>query len=346
MSERSLVSTLNYLPALDGLRGMAVLLVVLFHCFTLPFGWVGVNLFFVLSGFLITRILLERQAQADYFTRFYRNRVLRIFPLYFTVIVFYFIIQYLLYGANMPHSPLYFLFFLQNFLYAKTGFTHTTALQHTWSLAIEEQFYLFFPLIVYFFKKNLGFFIGITLFLVLIIRFFYAFHADWCTAYIATQCRIDGLLIGAGLAYFKIENRPNKQILAYISGLLLFIIVVLSIFFKGKGLVSNGISYTLIDLAAAYLVFECTKKPSSNEPNTPFQRLFNNSFLRFLGKYSYGLYVYHWLVYSTFRLHLRPFFPPVLWAKVSVSLLAVALSMLLALLSYHFLEKPFLNLKK
>jgi peptidoglycan/LPS O-acetylase OafA/YrhL len=346
MSARPLESALNYLPALDGLRGMAVLLVVLFHCFTLPFGWVGVNLFFVLSGFLITRILLERHEQADYFTRFYRNRVLRIFPLYFTVIVFYFTIKYVLYGINMQHSPLYFLFFVQNFLYAKTGFTHTTALQHTWSLAIEEQFYLFFPLIVYFFKKNLGFFISIAVFIVLIVRFSYAFHADWCTAYIATPCRIDGLLMGAGLAYFKIENRSNKQILIYTSGLLIFIIAFLSVFFKGKGLVSNGISYTLIDLAAAYLVFECTKKASANEQNNSFQRFFSNNFLRFLGKYSYGLYVYHWLIYSTFRLHLRPFFPPVLWAKVSVSLLAVALSMALALLSYHFLEKPFLNLKK
>jgi peptidoglycan/LPS O-acetylase OafA/YrhL len=141
------------IPALDGVRGLAILLVILYHCCGLPFGWVGVDLFFVLSGFLITRILLAKQDQPDYFKNFYKNRILRIFPLYFLVLTLYFTIEYVFYHKNIAYS-LYFFFFLQNTNFAKTAFENAHGLQHTWSLAIEEQFYAVFPFAVYFLNKK------------------------------------------------------------------------------------------------------------------------------------------------------------------------------------------------
>jgi peptidoglycan/LPS O-acetylase OafA/YrhL len=149
---------------LDGLRGLAILLVVLYHAtlfgeanasghawlVALPrFGWSGVDLFFVLSGFLITRILLRERAASNYFGVFYARRVLRIFPLYYLVLAVFFLAtpdSYWLPGAS--RETLWYWLYLSNLETALTGAFHHRFLDLTWSLAIEEQFYLIWPLLV------------------------------------------------------------------------------------------------------------------------------------------------------------------------------------------------------
>ena len=147
----------DYFPALDGLRGVACVLVVVYHLFPffnqyLFFGWMAMDIFFVLSGFLITDILMKTFGQKNYLRNFYARRLLRVFPLYYTtLILFFFILPGI---GRLPVSldyliqnQLYFWLFLQNWLLIFKPGT-SDALNHLWSMAVEEQFYLLWPIAV------------------------------------------------------------------------------------------------------------------------------------------------------------------------------------------------------
>src|SRR5215831_14066355 len=150
--------TRSYYPALDGLRGIAILLVICCHNLNfLPhfeFGWVGVDLFFVLSGFMITDNLIKTKETKNFLQNFYIRRVLRIFPLLYGVLLLYFIfapglgslrLQYDYYHSNQG----FVWFHLQNWLaISHVRPTDTVLLNHFWSLSVEEQFYLVWPFVV------------------------------------------------------------------------------------------------------------------------------------------------------------------------------------------------------
>src|SRR5579885_3225639 len=156
--------TTSHIPALDGLRGIAILLVLWFHfrgylggepiqC-TLAiigeFGWIGVDLFFVISGFLITRILLQTKEKPDYFRSFYTRRALRIFPLYYASLAVLFLapMSFMSHSLPVAHDRLWFWIYLANwnplFEQIRPG-----SAAHFWSLSVEEQFYLVWPLLVW-----------------------------------------------------------------------------------------------------------------------------------------------------------------------------------------------------
>src|SRR5688572_28211876 len=141
-----------YYPALDGLRGVAILLVVLYHNFGFIkqsyFGWLGVDLFFVLSGFLITDILLRTRSQPGFLRDFYMRRVLRIFPLYYVSLIIFLFILAPLTSAKVEWgyylgNQVYFWTYLQNWLFIFKDPGNAHILNHFWSLAVEEQFYIF-----------------------------------------------------------------------------------------------------------------------------------------------------------------------------------------------------------
>ena len=326
----------SLIPALDGVRGTALLLIVLTHCCGLPFGWVGVDLFFVLSGFLITRILIKRYDQADYFKNFYKNRALRILPLYFLIITLYFGSEYIIYDKNAV-SPLLFYTFLQNWKFAKADYAQTTALQHTWTVCIEEQFYLIYPFVVYFFRKKLPHVLTTIIVLVLFWRFCCVIFA-FDDPYIATFCRIDALLMGGAAAYFKARLQAIKAVFVY---LLLGIVVLICA--PQTDFYIHTLGYTVLDLAFALMIIQCTNE--NNEPNNTIKRLFESAILRWLGKYSYGIYLFHWLVFYGAMVHIRPLLPDFLGVKICISLFSIAISLVLGYLSFHFLEKHFLKLK-
>ena len=153
----------TYYPALDVLRGIAILLVFFYHNFSFlqvfEFGWIGVDLFFVLSGFLITDILLSSQGGRNFFRNFYARRFLRIFPLYYiTLIAFFLLAPYVFSQQNADvvtyynTNQLWFWSHLQNWLFVNKGMSSSPMLSHFWSLAVEEQFYLFWPLIIFILK--------------------------------------------------------------------------------------------------------------------------------------------------------------------------------------------------
>ena len=206
----------NRLPALDGLRGIAVLLVLAFHCryFFPPWmeksarptldvlGWSGVDLFFVLSGYLITGILLDTKDSSSYFRTFYARRSLRIFPLYFS-----FVAAVLLLAQWRVHG-FWYLTYLSNW---QPGHgVNDGYLSHLWSLAIEEQFYLIWPAVVWFVPPGRLKWICIALAVTAAGLRPFAGSQDQA-AYRLTPCRMDSLALGAfvaiGMRHFEATLR-------------------------------------------------------------------------------------------------------------------------------------------
>jgi peptidoglycan/LPS O-acetylase OafA/YrhL len=217
------------IPEWDGIRGLAILLVVFFHFFTvssdtgglptrvisavLSFGWSGVDLFFVLSGFLIGGILMDNRSSANYFKTFYIRRVCRIFPLYFLWLALFFVLPWLLpsnfpgyravFAGGIAHLPQWgYALFLQNFYIAKVGDFGSFWMAATWSLCVEEQFYLLLPLMIRFVfpRKPLWMFIILVALVPLLRVFLFLFHPSIFT-FVLLPCRADALLLGVLGAY-------------------------------------------------------------------------------------------------------------------------------------------------
>src|ERR687885_2885833 len=222
-------------PELDGLRGIAILMVVAYHYDLAPF-LSGVDLFFVLSGFLLGGILLDKHEAPNYFKAFYVRRFCRILPLYFVcVLVFLILLPVILgwlgedphyfgdyFGNSFEEMPLgyslpiwtYFTF-THNFAMAQLGGWGTRWLTHTWSLAVEEQFYLFLPFFMRFFsREKLPYLlVGLILSAPLLRAFFYAFHPHGGLAfYVLMPCRADALLLGV-LGAYVIRNERCLNLL-------------------------------------------------------------------------------------------------------------------------------------
>jgi peptidoglycan/LPS O-acetylase OafA/YrhL len=209
----------QYYPALDGLRGLAILLVVVYHNFgfidVFFFGWLGVDLFFVLSGFLITDILLKTVGSADYLRNFYARRVLRIFPLYYLCLILFLVVLPNLDVAfdikYYTDNQLWIWTYLQNWLYIFKDPAQTNTLNHLWSLAVEEQFYLLWPLVILLIRKpgHLLVCMGLLLVGVLGLRLWiWNNHvADLAYFNLYTFTRIDGICIGCMIALLQRINR-------------------------------------------------------------------------------------------------------------------------------------------
>src|SRR5919199_1508083 len=200
-------------PELDGLRGIAILMVVAYHYELAPF-LSGVDLFFVLSGFLLGGILLEKKEAPNYFKAFYVRRICRIFPLYFLCLLVFLILLPVTLGWLFGDSigmlagdslPLWSYFtFTHNFAMAQLGGWGTLWLAHTWSLAVEEQFYLILPLLICSFsRERLPYLlVGLILAAPLWRAFLYNFHPyGGLASYVLLPCRADSLLVGVLCAY-------------------------------------------------------------------------------------------------------------------------------------------------
>jgi len=336
-------------PLLDGVRGVAVLAVVLFHSSVIPVqkladkilhgaalsGWAGVDLFFVLSGFLITRILIQTKDSPGFFLNFYMRRILRIFPLYylFLFLAFYVFPQVVSFGFT-------YWTFLSNILIGRLGHFQSPVLDITWSLAVEEQFYLLWPLVVWIFKKENLPKIAVAFFLVGLASRVGLFWlgASPIKNYVLLLCRVDSLAAGAWLACRLDVLRPEffKKMFYLMLG------VVGCVFAWDVGLDSPlmrtlGFSANAL-LATALIGCSCKKEiPVLNS-------VFGNRFLQVCGKYSFGMYLFHVPVIHWLFSQLRwgsGFFTQVLFHIASV-----LTTLLIAIIVYHGYEKHFLKLKK
>jgi peptidoglycan/LPS O-acetylase OafA/YrhL len=346
-------------PALDGLRGLAILLVVVYHNFgfinVFFFGWLGVDLFFVLSGFLITDILLKTVGKKDYLRNFYVRRMLRIFPLYYLCLILFLIV---LPKTNLQFNVQYYIdhqvwiwTYLQNWIYTFQNPGQTNTLNHLWSLAVEEQFYLLWPLAVLFIRntKYLLLFISLILAAVLGLRLWAWMHqvADLAYFNLFTFTRIDGICIGCMIALLQRVN-PNF-LKRYTTAIVLFFAFMNFVFFFVNRRYQFAFPYLAL---AGYTTFAMMFGLLVNEAVTNKTKLvnflFNIPVLKFFGKISYGFYIFHWPVYILLGPYLFPWVSKFVSGSLlqfTVSVLATLAAVCISWLSYQYFEKYFLKLK-
>jgi peptidoglycan/LPS O-acetylase OafA/YrhL len=357
----------GHVPALDGIRGLAVLLVLIFHVFQVEpvpshpvlrmgyaatlFGQTGVDLFFVLSGFLITGILLDSRASRRYFTNFYGRRTLRIFPLYYGSLVLFLVVLPRLVDVHVSGlSPVWFWTFSTNV--AATHGLNAGGLGHYWTLAIEEQFYLVWPFVVFALSRA-ALIRACVASLVAAAALRVLVESRGISCFMITFCRIDTLVLGALLALAARSPRglPGLARAAFWVGpVAIAVALPLCASMRGSGSIwLQGVKYPLIAVFyAAIMVIGITASAGSWAG-----RLVTLSPLRSLGKYSYGIYVFHPPLIEALRSWLRsPVAAQAIGGMHGGPLLALKLTLIfgasyaLAYLSWHLYEKHFLVLKR
>lgn len=300
-----------HFPQLDGLRGIAILMVMCFHYFPhLPlcnFGWTGVDLFFVLSGFLITSRLLPYIDDSKLLLKFYRNRFLRIVPLYFGFLIVFFTGWFLLSSKATLHSFKFyedhwwqFFLFIQNWTFIFEYVTITTHLSHLWSICVEEQFYLVFPLFITMIKEkrkllNLGLVLILLVLLTRLIYYYYFFQdSEYQKIYWNTFFRMDSLLIGF-ILYMLIGKKSSilenkKYFKVFISAIIIILLagIIISKTPVKNSMFMNTIGFTIIAIFYAGIIWIAL---SNN--NKTMNLILTSGILRYTGKISYGLYVFH-----------------------------------------------------
>jgi peptidoglycan/LPS O-acetylase OafA/YrhL len=359
------------MPALDRMRGIAVL-AVLAHNFdvvdhigvvsrsidaAMNLGWIGVQLFFVLSGFLITGILLDTARSSSYYKTFFARRTLRIFPLYYAVLAFgFFVLPHL---TAVPPGHGSYQSWLWSYLsnWAEPYGRTEPAFPHFWSLAVEEQFYLLWPFVIRRMSaRRVVQFTCVLLLIVPVVRYGCRIYINADAAYTFTICRLDALAVGAMLAAalrddklrVSIEEILNKYVawirfprLPLVAALAA--LVAISHGLSRTGAVAQTAGYSVIALlAAAWILVEVHAEDTGNVSRDWLG-------LGVVGKYSYAMYVFH------APLHLLLGVPllarvcndqsPSLAIALLYVMAATAATFVLAVASYYVLERPFLRMK-
>jgi peptidoglycan/LPS O-acetylase OafA/YrhL len=356
-----------HLPALDGIRGLAVLMVLAFHFWEsllalpaaaplVPYlrvvaaGQTGVDLFFVLSGFLITGILLNAKGSPHFLKNFYARRALRILPLYYAVVCGYFITAWIHYGFQSAFSHQWWYFpYLQN-----VGMTFwptsVTGPGHFWSLGVEEHFYLLWPMLVLLCaERRLPWILAGIAAGALICRLLLIPLIGEYAIFTFSPCRLDALACGALLAVLVRRPELTRQALAACRwGLLLFgpVLALLYVLTSGKAYYfMQVVKYLFVALGYTALLGTVIG-PSRWQW---LERIFCLDFLRWCGKYSYAMYVFHPVVFwcimiqrpkmTLFQTHLN------LYLAGEAALLFATVC-LVSWASWHLFEKHFLKLKR
>jgi peptidoglycan/LPS O-acetylase OafA/YrhL len=387
------------LQSLDGLRAVAILLVFFHHMqdhilvLNLPTflirmyvgqGWMGVDLFFVLSGFLITGILLDTREADNYFTGFYARRILRIFPLYYLVLTVVIIAGIRFHSPAvtatlpLPEDRWLYYCYLTNWLglwKAHWGPNYANYLAHFWSLAVEEQFYLFWPLVVWLVRpRSIPWIAGALAALAALIRLAWVAHSGAQMAIaLATVSRMDALFIGALCAYLFRDHERMLRIRKWLpwiaslgvgSYLLAFSAVLLfpqraAVLLFGPAPVVHQLDdvtllltecggYTMLALGFGALVLLAAHTEA--ESNW-MQKFLKSRWLAPIGLYSYGIYVFHVPINGAASIFVYPRIfrggangDAVMECAYIVVLALV--TFIVSALSYEFFEKKILRLKR
>ena len=349
--------SLGRIPSLDGLRGVAVIIVVVSHMnvllpmprlLVIPGGTVSLDSFFVLSGFLITTIMLREQARTGTVHRlgFYRRRALRLLPLLFVFLVAHVIFAIL---TGIPYhvewtSVLSVGFYYTNWKLALHsnyfGGHIATGMQHLWSLSVEEQFYLVWPWVTIFLLGIRTRLRTVVIVLVSVIALVALHRAivyqgpnDWYRDFVRTDTRADSILIGCLLAHIWIRGRIPRRgvnVAAWISAV--FLVVCLPTVDLSHPFLYHG-GLLAIDVASAMIVLALV------EGKWGGRHVFNLRPFVMLGTVSYGLYVWHLLVFFAVRYYGRG------WTDATRVTVAVAVSLALTATSWRLLERPSLKWK-
>jgi peptidoglycan/LPS O-acetylase OafA/YrhL len=354
--------------ALDGIRGIAISLVLMVHVVEIGgdgliagwlnaiarSGWLGVDLFFVLSGYLITRILLETREQPGYFRNFYARRALRIFPAYYLyLLIVWLVVPHWIDALRGPDADAWLLpsaFYVQNIVMVADGTaTAWRGLDHLWSLAIEEQFYLLWPLLLW--KVPARYLQGLCLAMIALAwgckLALIALH-DWPMAgYVLMPTRMDALAAGAWVAVRLHDGHPQpipKPVLAAVG---IAFMVLVALFVRDHGLRLHGAPRIGIITSAAALVFAAAVYVCVRHDLQP--RILLAAPLQVMGRYSYGIYLIHLAVIEMLQVDLQARLLGSLGPNTAMAVSAavtVAVTVALAALSFHLYERPFLRLKR
>lgn len=348
----------TYIPELDGLRCLAVLSVIFFHLKIPGFGvgWIGVNLFFVLSGYLITSILLaDRDLQSGvipFIGRFYARRCLRIFPLYYGYLVLnYLLLQVLSYLHPAENFEAvgygWYLTYTQNFLLGTTSFKLPGFLGHTWTLAIEEQFYLVWPLLVYCLSART---LAIVSFIVIIAgpisrHYIFAATGNPYLTFVATPGSMDQLAFGCLCALYASRTSEIRNFVlgfALCATVAVFAALVWVIgptaFWHPQDWVSHPLQmyvFSAVGLMFSAVILSATR--------FRWSAILRSRLAVHLGRISYGMYMWHGLATIVATKLARSLNPEAF--NPSRAVLAVFITYVVSWVSFRFFESPFLALK-
>ena len=354
----------KHYPAIDGMRGFACAMVLWFHSSFFSYvinqdvptiyygfsmlGQAGVDVFFVLSGFLITGILMDTAHDKDVIKKFYIRRSLRIFPLYYGVLFVFAVCLLISSQGDMLKDIVTYVFYLQNFS-LEHRLDVFQYLNHTWSLAVEEQFYLVWPILfISVYKKSVksAIMLCIGMFLLsVLLRFTLMEMGRGKIAYTLVLSHLDGLAIGACLSLLFHYHRD--MLCKYIP-----VIKVLTVFLCGVAIlgffVSSDLSSLIIGTQTLLmsLLFGCILALMIlGKESSIFNKFFSLAFLRHIGKISYGLYVFHspimnFMGYRLYEYQLG------YWSNHLLLLcIGGGVAYIMSLISFYAFEKPILKLK-
>ena len=366
-------------PELDGLRGLAIL-IVLFHHYVFiavrpedgwlatlvrlvaPLSWSGVDLFFVLSGYLIGGILLDQRDTEYYFRTFYIRRICRIFPFYFLWLALFFILPGVLSPRWHQIGALFategipkwsYVCFVQNFHMAGTGMLGASWLAPTWSLAIEEQFYLLAPLTIWLIpvRKLPLVLLALTLCVPAFRVYLYLWHPG-IFEYVLLPCRADTLLMGILCACWVRNETSRRWLEKHPDRLYLALLVLLA----GAGYLTavahaqrsfDGLtSFEMVSFGYSWiaLLYACLLLIVVTRKQGVFVHLTRFTPLRYLGIISYSVYLMHMAINSLVHDLILGQEPHLInLSSGMVTFLALLFTLLLATFSWHYFEKPILR---
>lgn len=347
---------MRYMPGLDGLRAIAVLGIIIYHLNKqwLTGGFLGVDTFFVISGYLITSLLLKEYDDTGIIKlkSFWIRRLKRLLPAVIVLLMVVGTATLLLKSDNIirvKHDIIAAIFYVSNWRYIAKDVNYFEQfsfmpLKHLWSLAIEEQFYIFFPVILVTLlltikkRYKIGFiFWGVSIISLGLMMFIYSINGDHSRVYFGTDTRLQTLLLGVILAFlwppFKLKNDPPKVVKYVIDsiGSLSFIVLILLFFIindETNWIYDGG--FYLISILTLFII------ASVVHPSTWIAKIFSNPVLVFIGKRSYSLYLWHFAVISFVHSYYVDGQIP-----VYVYFIDISLTIIFAELSYRFIETPF-----
>ena len=344
---------LGYVPSLDGLRGISIIAVMAFngHLLRMEGGFIGVDIFFALSGFLITSLLVGEYARSSTisFKKFYFRRALRLLPALFVLMIVCMVYALLIQSPESSlvtfKGVLYTLFYVANWAQVPPNLPGIGPLSHAWSLSVEEQFYIVWPLALIFLLKIKSKGIIATIVLLLIAASLASSILQWNAGaphlrlYFGSDTRAYGILIGCLAALVlswnvlpKTENAGKVFRVASVVSLA-GIIVSFFVLRHTTGFVYNG-GFALIAIGTSFLVLDFLLFPSK------LSRAFEFAPLVWLGKISYGLYLWHFPILEVSKKVFDGRLHPAIYGTIGV-----IVTLIVAGTSYYLIEKPFLKLK-
>lgn len=338
----------KYRKDLDGLRAIAVLLVLFFHLdFTfLKAGFIGVDIFFTISGFLISGLVIKQSVRDGFsFRSFYIKRATRLLPAYLFMLLFIAIFCWFIFAPlayfDFLKSALSSTLFISNiyFLINHSGYfstsVHELPLLHTWSLAVEEQFYLIMPLFIVIWLKIKSFplrIAALVLILILTTAFsIYLTSINQGASYFLVVSRVHEFFFGMFLAVlineYKEKLVPSKLTANFLALMSLIVLISISILLSSKDNFPGYIA-AIVCFCTSLLIF------SGLNTNCVSHKLLGCKPMALVGLLSYSLYLWHWPIVSLFKYSGTEF-------TFAIQLIIIVLSFVGAILSYIFIEKPF-----